>query len=573
MKNVNKAKEELIKVIEEVEALRQYAAEVEMMGNDYKQTEPIVQEICKYAESIVETVHEPLVVLDANLRVISANRSFYQTFKVTAEETERQLIYKLGNHQWDIPKLRELLEDILLRKATFGDFEVECHFPNIGRRIMLLNACWLYREAANIQTILLAIEDITERRRAKKELRRDREHLEELVKERTAEIRTTNEQLQREITERQRAEERLKQSAEEWRATFDSITDLVSIHDKNFKLVRVNKAFGNSLKMKPAELIGKPCYELVHGTNEPVSNCPHIKTLATKKPVTVGYFEPCLGIHLEVTTSPIFNEQGKVVGSVHVARDTTERKRMEEQLIIADRLASVGELAAGIAHELNNPLTSVIGFSQLLLDGNVASDVKEDLKLIYSEAQRATEVMKNLLTFAGKHTPAKQPVNINSIIAKVLKLRAYEQKVNNIRAITRFASDLPEIMADHFQLQQVFLNIIINAEHFMIEAHKKGTLTIITETTGNIIKAYFTDDGPGVSRENLGHLFDPFFTTKEVGKGTGLGLSICHGIVSEHGGRIYTESDLGKGATFIVELPLVAIDTGGTIKCRTLALT
>jgi len=539
MKNVNKAKEELIKVIEEVEALRQYAA----------------------------------VVLDANLRVISANRSFYQTFKVTAEETERQLIYKLGNHQWDIPKLRELLEDILLQKATFDDFEVECHFPSIGRRIMLLNACRLYREAANIQTIILAIKDITERRRAKKELRRDREHLEELVKERTAEIRTTNEQLQREITERQRAEERLKQSAEEWRATFDSITDLVSIHDKNFKLVRVNKAFGNSLKMKPAELIGKPCYELVHGTNEPVSNCPHIKTLATKKPVTVGYFEPCLGIHLEVTTSPIFNEQGKVVGSVHVARDTTERKRMEEQLIIADRLASVGELAAGIAHELNNPLTSVIGFSQLLLDGNVASDVKEDLKLIYSEAQRATEVMKNLLTFAGKHTPAKQPVNINSIIAKVLKLRAYEQKVNNIRAITRFASDLPEIMADHFQLQQVFLNIIINAEHFMIEAHKKGTLTIITETTGNIIKAYFTDDGPGVSRENLGHLFDPFFTTKEVGKGTGLGLSICHGIVSEHGGRIYTESDLGKGATFIVELPLVAIDTGGTIKCRTLALT
>jgi len=120
MKNVNKAKEELIKVIEEVEALRQYAAEVEMMGNDYKQTEPIVQEICKYAESIVETVHEPLVVLDANLRVISANRSFYQTFKVTAEETERQLIYKLGNHQWDIPKLRELLEDILLALPGSG---------------------------------------------------------------------------------------------------------------------------------------------------------------------------------------------------------------------------------------------------------------------------------------------------------------------------------------------------------------------------------------------------------------------------------------------------------------------
>jgi len=163
------------------------------MGSDYKQTEPIVQEVCKYAESIVETVHEPLVVLDANLRVISANRSFYQTFKVTAEETERQLIYRLGNHQWDIPKLRELLEDILPKKTTFDDFEVECRFPNIGRRIMLLNACRLYREADNTQAILIAIEDITERRRAKEALRGYREHLEELVKERTAEIRTANE--------------------------------------------------------------------------------------------------------------------------------------------------------------------------------------------------------------------------------------------------------------------------------------------------------------------------------------------------------------------------------------------
>jgi len=556
MKNVNKAKEELIKVIEEVEALSRHTAEMEKVGVDYKRTELVVQEACKYAESIVETVHEPLVVLDANLRVISANRAFYQTFKVTAEETERQLIYKLGNRQWDIPKLYELLKDILPKNTTFDDFEVECHFPNIGRRIMLLNARRLYRETDNTQIILLAIEDITERRRAKAELRRYREHLEELVKERTVRIRTANEQLQREITERQQAEGKIKQAAEEWRATFDSITDLVSIHDKDFRLVRVNKAFANALKMEPAELIGRTCYELVHGTNEPVPNCPHVKTLATKKPVTVGYFEPCLGIHLEVTISPIFDEKGEIVGSVHAARDITERKRMEEQLIITDRLASVGELAAGIAHELNNPLTSVIGFSQLLLDKNVTDDVKEDLKVVYSEAQRAAEVVKNLLIFARRHTPVKQLVNINSVIDKVLELRAYEQRVHNIQVITRFALDLPEILADYFQLQQVFLNIIINAEHFMIAARKRGTLTITTEVTGNIIKASFADDGPGIPRENLGHLFDPFFTTKEVGKGTGLGLSICHGIITEHGGRLYAESDLGKGATFVVELPI-----------------
>ena len=234
----------------------------------------------------------------------------------------------------------------------------------------------------------------------------------------------------------------------------------------------------------------------------------------------------------------------------------TERKRVEEQLLITDRLASVGELASGIAHELNNPLTSVIGFSQLLLGRDIPDDIKEDIKVIYSEARRAAEVMKNLLIFARKHTSVKQLVNINSVIEKVLALRAYEQRVENIQVITHLAPDLPEIMADYFQLQQVFLNIIINAEHFMLEAHQRGTLIITTQLIGNTIKASFTDDGPGITKENLGHLFDPFFTTKEVGRGTGLGLSICHGIITEHSGRIYAESESGKGATFVVELPI-----------------
>ena len=367
------------------------------------------------------------------------------------------------------------------------------------------------------------------------------------------------------ITERKRAEEKVKHAAEEWRTTFDSITDLVSIHDKDFRLVRVNKAFADAVNMKPAELIGKTCYQVVQGTKEPAPSCPHMKTLETREPAIADFFEPHLGMHLEIATSPIFDGKGEVVASVHVARDITERKRMEEQLIVTDRLASIGELASGIAHELNNPLTSVIGFSQLLLEKDVPDDVKEDIKTIYSEAQRTAEVVKNLLTFARKHAPVKQLVNIHSIIEKVLELRTYEQRISNIQVNTQFAPDLPEIMADYFQLQQVFLNIIINAEHFMIEAHNRGTLTITTERVGDIIRASFADDGLGISEENLKHLFDPFFTTKEVGKGTGLGLSICHGMITEHGGRIYAESELGKGATFVVELP-ITIDREGAVK-------
>jgi signal transduction histidine kinase len=137
-----------------------------------------------------------------------------------------------------------------------------------------------------------------------------------------------------------------------------------------------------------------------------------------------------------------------------------------------------------------------------------------------------------------------------------VRLRAYEQKVNNIEVDRQFASDLPEIMVDYFQMQQVFLNIIINAEYFMIQAHNKGKLTITTERTNQVVRISFADDGPGISKENLNRIFNPFFTTKDVGKGTGLGLSICHGIVTEHGGSIYVESELGKGATFVVELPV-----------------
>jgi signal transduction histidine kinase len=143
------------------------------------------------------------------------------------------------------------------------------------------------------------------------------------------------------------------------------------------------------------------------------------------------------------------------------------------------------------------------------------------------------------------------------VIEDVLRLRAYEQKVNNIAVENRLSPNLPEIMIDHFQMQQVFLNIMVNAEFAMQEAHHKGKLVITTEKSRDVIRVIFTDDGPGISKETLKHIFDPFFTTKEVGKGTGLGLSICHGIVTEHSGKIYARSEKGSGTTFVVELPLI----------------
>ena len=261
------------------------------------------------------------------------------------------------------------------------------------------------------------------------------------------------------------------------------------------------------------------------------------------------------------TRTSVFDISGKILYIDGIIEDITERKKMVEQLMAQDRLATIGQLTSGIAHEINNPLTGVIGFSELLLERDLPDDIKEDLRVVRNGATRTAEIVKNLLTFARRKPQEKVPTDINENIQRVLELRSHEMKVNDIRLVTRFAANLPRVTGNPGQLQQVFLNIIVNAEFFMLEAHKKGTLTITTKLAGDFVRTSFTDDGPGISEENMKHLFTPFYTTKEVGKGTGLGLSICHGIITEHGGKIYAESELGKGATFIVELPVIAETT------------
>jgi len=356
----------------------------------------------------------------------------------------------------------------------------------------------------------------------------------------------------RDITERKRAEEEIRVFSHAVAGAIDAmgITDMKGI------LIYTNPAMEAIYGYNKGKMLGIPVISL--SANPEMAN--EIMSAVIKTGGWTGEIEavkknketfPAL-----LSISTVRDKADNPIAMMGVTRDLTEQKKMQEQLILTDRLASIGELASGIAHELNNPLTGVIGLSQLLAQKNVPEDIREDLDLVYCEAQRAANVVKNLLTFARKHTPVKEFTDVNEVISKVLELRAYEERVNNIEAVTHLAADLPQIKADHFQLQQVFLNIIINAEHFMIEAHGKGTMTITTEPLGDGVRVSFKDDGPGISRDDLRHIFDPFFTTKEVGKGTGLGLSICHGIVSAHGGQISAESEPGKGATFIIELPL-----------------
>lgn len=266
----------------------------------------------------------------------------------------------------------------------------------------------------------------------------------------------------------------------------------------------------------------------------------------------------------EMENIPMTENENDRIGNLIILRDITERKDMQEQLIAQDRLASIGELTSGLAHEINNPLAVVKGFVELLRNRDLPEDVMSDINIINGEVDRAAKIVSNLLAFSRKQPEAKGPVDVNYVIEKTLELRSYEQTSNNIRTITNLNPELSKVMASEQQLRQVFLNIIINAEYFMTEENAKGILEIATEKAGSYVRIYFSDNGPGISPENIKRIFNPFFTTKDVGKGTGLGLSICHGIITEHGGNIWVESTPSKGTKFIIILPVYNIQSPET---------
>jgi len=235
-------------------------------------------------------------------------------------------------------------------------------------------------------------------------------------------------------------------------------------------------------------------------------------------------------------------------------------KTTQAQLIQSEKLSGIGEFVAGVAHELNNPLTSVMGFSELLgrADGN--AQTTRHLDMIHKSAQRCHKIVQSLLSFARRRAPERKLANLNELVEGAIEFLQYQLRTSNIEVTTQLDPKLPTAMVDPHQLQQVFLNIINNARQAIENHQPKGAIRITTETCGHNLRIVFNDDGPGISEQNLSKVFDPFFTTKDVGKGTGLGLSLCYGIIKEHGGNITVRSKPGDGASFIIELPW-AIET------------
>jgi len=373
------------------------------------------------------------------------------------------------------------------------------------------------------------------------------------------------------ITEHKYADDELRRSEEKYRSLILNIPDIAWTTDEKYRIVFVSPNIEHLTGYTPEEEYRFSdwlrWFERVHPDDTEDAEAAFQALMEGKKHFDMEYrFKRKDGqwIWIHDRSVGTYEKDGALYAD-GLFSDITERKRAEEEreelqqkAELNSRLASIGQMASGVAHEINNPLASVIALTEVLAQKGLPEVISEDVEIIHDAAQRIASIVNRLLTFARQQRPEQTYVDINTVIQATLALRTHALETGHIKLTSQLVPNLPRTMADAAQLQQVFLNIILNAESAMKSVNGGGNLFIKTKRVSNTIRIWFTDDGPGIAKENLTRVFEPFFTTKEVGQGTGLGLSICHGIVAAHNGQISARSRSDRGATFIVELPVVA---------------
>lgn len=367
----------------------------------------------------------------------------------------------------------------------------------------------------------------------------------------------------RDITADRRAQETLARSEARYRNLFESASDAIVTLDANGRFTTVNQAAEVISGYRREELVGTWFAPMIPDDELSKALANFQRALSGE----TGLFETRFFRkdgeirHIAVTYSTPQKDEEVLC----LIRDVTDQKMLQEQLIQSEKMSAIGQLVSGVAHELNNPLAGISAFAQLLLtERRLSSELKGAAETIYAEARRASRIVNNLLTFARQHKPEKGPTSIIQVLDDTLELRSYELRVRGIGITRDYDQTIPETMADAHQLQQVFLNLLTNAEQAMERVEgRRHTLTVRTRRAGKVIRIEVEDTGPGVPPALLERIFNPFFTTKPTGSGTGLGLSISLGIVREHEGRIWAESMQAGGARFVIELPITkTVPTG-----------
>ncbi len=376
----------------------------------------------------------------------------------------------------------------------------------------------------------------------------------------------------------QRAEAQWRQVEAELRAILDSVHAGIIVFDRagrvRFSNARFAQLFGLEARglsemtiddvraalaprFRDATTFSAPWEAFIRGASEPVHD--EAEIVSPSKRV------------LERFSRPVLDPGGYAVGWLEIYKDVTGERQIQTKMLQKDKMAAVGQLVSGIAHELNNPLTAIMGYAQLLLAHGLKGTRLEEAKNVYQQAERARRIVKNLLYFGRESRSQRSRVEINQVIERALALRSYELRVENIRVTCDLAKDLPQTMADPYQLQQVILNLLVNAEQALVAHRGQGHIAIRTRRAphsevlsagrgrGERIVIEIADDGPGIPHEVAHRVFDPFFTTKPPGMGTGLGLSIVYGIVHQHGGEVTVDTQPRLGSKFIIEIPVTGI--------------
>jgi two-component system CheB/CheR fusion protein len=498
---------------------------------DIDQSKKILEQIGHardYAAAIVETVREPLIVLDAELRIETANKAFFQTFHTSPEETLKKTIYEVGGGQFDFPKLRDLLGRVAQTDAGIEDVEIERDFERIGRKTILLNARRIEREEAGL--ILLAFEDITERKRA--------------------------------------AEAR-------YRRLFEAAKDGILIADRDTGEVTDANPFLEALfGYRREELVGGKWWE-----TEPLRDLPDVKsTLERMRAQDVARFPDLLlkskskrAVHVELVANE-YAEGDRHVIQLNI-RDITDRKRFERHLQHTQKLESLGLLAGGIAHDFNNLLTGILGNASLgLTELPDSAPMRRYFREIVSASERAADLTRQLLAYAGKGRFVLERIDLSQLVREIEPLiHTSIPKMVDIQL--DLGAGLPSIEADPGQIQQLVMNLIVNGAEAIGEGNP-GAVVIRTETRnldaeeirrefpndqltpGSYAGMEVRDTGSGMDEATRNKIFDPFFTTKFQGRG--LGLAAVSGIVRAQKGAIRVYSSPGQGSSFQVLFPAVA---------------
>src|SRR5687767_8517538 len=503
--------------------------------------EPFVDDIETYAQDIVDTVREPLLMLDTNLRVQSANRAFYETFDVSAQETENQLIYELGNGQWDIPGLRTLLEDVIPTSSVFNDFELEHTFPKIGRRVMLLNGRKL-RAGSHSAIIVLAMEDVTERRRSEADLRAIETYAQDIV---------------------------------------DTVREPLLILDKTLRVESGNRAFYQTFRVSPDETENRLIYELGNGQWD----IPALRTLLEDIVPMSSVFNdfelahdfPAIGWRVMLLNARKLQagHHGELL--VLAMEDVTERRRAEEEVAKAKEASETANktkslFLANMSHELRTPLNAILGYSEMLQEEAIERELVEfgaDLEKINSAGKHLLALINDILDLskieAGKMELFLESFEVGAMVDEVACTFAPMVETNSNKLHLKLADDLGIMHADQIKVRQALFNLLSNAVKFTHD----GEITLEADRERmdgeEWIVFRVTDTGIGLSPDQIVKLFQDFTqadasTTRKFG-GTGLGLALTRRFCQMMGGDVTVHSTPGEGCVFTIKLPATVAST------------